>query len=201
MTIQDNIIPMQKPERDRLVCTACLANVEVTCDCGAEHKRMRPGELARLAVEKYPTISNRLIAERIGVDPETVRRARIASEAETGAAFAAPGARLGRDGRLYPVSAPKDIEIEVDESDIKPALPQTEKEQAENIFGVLSEFADQAIIHSLANCSGGYFDCTILKDYKTKLELQELANKCLKSGEYWTTQGNHILSLLKGRKT
>jgi hypothetical protein len=68
---------------------------------------MKPGELAKLAVIKHPDMSNRAIAEFIGVDGETVRRARkdLIAEVPSTAANAAVEAeeRMGLDGKVRKV--------------------------------------------------------------------------------------------------
>jgi hypothetical protein len=56
--------------------------------------------LAEQAVAADPGKSNRAIADDIGVDETTVRRAR-----NRGAAKAAPDKRTGRDGKRYPPNA------------------------------------------------------------------------------------------------
>jgi hypothetical protein len=97
-TEENNVVPIHKPERDRLVCVACFASVEVTCDCGAEHKRMTKRELAKLAVEKNPDMSNRAIAKFINVSDVTVFEAR---KALTTANHLAVGEeRIGLDGKV-----------------------------------------------------------------------------------------------------
>lgn len=100
MSQETNVVSLHKPERDRLVCIACFASVEVPCDCGVEHKRMKPGELAKLAVIKHPDMSNRAIAKFVGVSGETVRRAR--EETSSTATFVAVEVeeRMGLDGKV-----------------------------------------------------------------------------------------------------
>ena len=58
----------------RLICVGCGSETNATCNCGMEY---RPKSVrAREAVEANPEKSNRVIAEEIGVDEKTVRKAR-----------------------------------------------------------------------------------------------------------------------------
>jgi hypothetical protein len=76
----------------RLICTGCGAETNATCNCGMEYRPK--SERAREAVEANPEKSNRAIAEEIGVDEKTVRKAR--------ADQSAPESVTGKDGKSYP---------------------------------------------------------------------------------------------------
>ena len=76
-----------------LRCSTCGATTDAACDCGAEY--VQAGVLAAAAIEANAALSNAAIAEQIGVDEATVRRARKKS----GSAFAEPEKRPGRDGK------------------------------------------------------------------------------------------------------
>jgi hypothetical protein len=74
----------------RYECPKCGNN----CSCGVPYvpKTMRAAE----AIRANPDKSNRMIAEEIGADEKTVRRAR--------ADYAAPATITGRDGKTYPAT-------------------------------------------------------------------------------------------------
>ena len=81
-----------KPATINWMCSAC--GVDAGCNCGAP--LMSKGQRAAEAVAAAPRKSNVMIAEEIGVSPETVRRARPTStyvEVEE-------ESRLGRDGKV-----------------------------------------------------------------------------------------------------
>jgi hypothetical protein len=100
-------VPLYELEKDRLVCTACLASVGVPCDCGVLHKRMTPGELAKAGVKKWPELSNHVIAERLGISEYIVRKTRDELGALKNAPVAKmqhrPKGRIGKDGKNYPM--------------------------------------------------------------------------------------------------
>ena len=75
-----------------LGCTKCGAVVEAACCCGASY--VPAGDRAAEAVAAHPEMSDRQIAEMIGVGSNTVRRARK-STAPSGAVEK----RTGKDGR------------------------------------------------------------------------------------------------------
>ena len=88
------VVPM--PVRTSLVCSSCGAAGEGSCRCGAPY--VAPGQRAAEAVAANPGKTDRAIAADIGVDAETVRRARKKS----GSANAATEKRTGKDGKKYP---------------------------------------------------------------------------------------------------
>lgn len=59
-----------------LRCTVCGVLQEAKCSCGASYGYISPGELAAKAVMDNPGMSDRSIADKIGVDKDTVNRAR-----------------------------------------------------------------------------------------------------------------------------
>lgn len=76
-------------------CIACgkLGEVRPSCGCGATFEYISPGELAAKAVEENPNLSDREIANKLGVGKDTVRRAR------TTGANAPVEPRTGKDGK------------------------------------------------------------------------------------------------------
>ena len=74
------------------MCTACGAEANASCNCGTSYAPK--AVLAREAVEANPEKSNRAIADEIGVDEKTVRKAR--------ADRSAPESVTGKDGKSYP---------------------------------------------------------------------------------------------------
>jgi hypothetical protein len=70
----------------------CGANCEASCDCGVAY--VPASDCAAAAIAANPAKSDRVIAADIGVNPETVRRARKKSTA----ADAAVAKRTGKDG-------------------------------------------------------------------------------------------------------
>ena len=59
-------------------CTACgkLGEVKPSCGCGAAFEYISPGELAAKAIVDNPGMSDRALADKLGIGAETVRRAR-----------------------------------------------------------------------------------------------------------------------------
>ena len=86
------VIPL--PVRQQLVCSECGADGEGSCRCGAPY--VPAGQRAADAIAANPTKSNCAIAEEVGVNPETVRRARKNS---TAADAAVEEKRTGKDGK------------------------------------------------------------------------------------------------------
>jgi hypothetical protein len=62
----------------RLICAGCGAETNATCNCGMEYRPK--AARAREAIEATPEKSNRAIAEEIGVDEKTVRKARSTAD-------------------------------------------------------------------------------------------------------------------------
>lgn len=75
----------------RMICTGCGAEINAACGCGRPYvpKAQRAAE----AVAANPEQSNRAIADNIGVDEKTVRKARATADQS------AVEARIGLDGK------------------------------------------------------------------------------------------------------
>jgi hypothetical protein len=86
----------------RMICTGCGAEANAPCNCGVSYvpKVVR----AREAIAANPEKSNRAIAEEIGADEKTVRKAR--------ADQSAPESVTGKDGKNYPAKRPRNDEYE-----------------------------------------------------------------------------------------
>jgi Na+-translocating ferredoxin:NAD+ oxidoreductase RnfC subunit len=81
-------------------CSECGATTHAACHCGAPY--VRAGELAKEAVKRNPEMSDRAIAEKIGVGYMTIAKAR-----KTTALKGAVNKRLGKDGKLRKMPQPK----------------------------------------------------------------------------------------------
>jgi hypothetical protein len=80
----------------KLFCFKCRAKAQATCRCRVTY--VTAGAAADLALAEHPERSNRTIAEELGVDEGTVRKARArASTAENSAV--GKKWRIGRDGK------------------------------------------------------------------------------------------------------
>lgn len=77
---------------NELRCSDCGAVGQASCDCEVPY--VPAGEYAAAKVLRYPEMSNRILADRLGVHEKTVRRVRKAT-----AAKAAVEKTVGRDGR------------------------------------------------------------------------------------------------------
>jgi hypothetical protein len=86
-----------------LACSKCFATTEVKCDCGVAYIYVPAGERAQQAVADNPEKSDRAIAAEVGVNAETVRRARKRSTA----ANAAVEKRVGKDGKKRRLPGPQ----------------------------------------------------------------------------------------------
>lgn len=77
-------------------CTACgkLGEVKPSCGCGAAFEYISPGELAAQAVKDNPGMSDRAIADKLGISDKTVGKARKAT-----ADYSAVETRVGKDGK------------------------------------------------------------------------------------------------------
>jgi hypothetical protein len=76
----------------RLECSACGAEGQGSCDCGAPY--LRPAERAANAIAANPEKSDRAIAAEIGVDHKTVGKVRSATGDNSPVE-----PRVGRDGK------------------------------------------------------------------------------------------------------
>jgi len=85
--------PAIKISVTQLQCTACGAETHATCNCGKPYTPKL--HRAAKAVAQHPYLSNRVIADEIGVDEKTVRDAR--AELRTDSAVDEP--RIGKDGK------------------------------------------------------------------------------------------------------
>lgn len=83
------VIPMMVQQ---MVCTGCGAEANASCSCGKPYvpKKQRAAE----AIAANPRKSNVAIAEELGIDEKTVRKARQASDQSE-------PEREGRDGKVY----------------------------------------------------------------------------------------------------
>ena len=91
MTASPRVVPFPR----RLECTQCGAEATAACGCLDPIYKLAPGERAARAVAANPAMSDRAIAEEIGVGNATVSRARRRSTVSDDTV----GARTGRDGR------------------------------------------------------------------------------------------------------
>ena len=94
--------PVKKPSIAQIECSQCGATADAACNCGAPYvpKAIRATE----AITKNPEKSSRAIAEEIGVDEKTVRKARKATADKS-----AVEKRVGKDGKVrkLPAKNPK----------------------------------------------------------------------------------------------
>jgi phage terminase large subunit-like protein len=112
----------------RMICTGCGAEANASCNCGVSY--MPKAARAAEAIANNPEMSNRAIAEKIGTDEKTVRKARK-STADWSAV------RKGRDGkkRKQPVKKTKPAETPKPAPETTPPIgtdttPETEEENA-----------------------------------------------------------------------
>jgi hypothetical protein len=77
-----------------LRCTACGALTQAACGCGAGYAYMSPGEMAAKAVKDNPGMSNVALADKLGIDESTVRKARKSTSGNPEVEK-----RTGKDGR------------------------------------------------------------------------------------------------------
>jgi len=77
-----------------LRCSQCGVLAEAKCQCGAPYVYISPSELAAAAVKAHPELSDRAIAEDLGIDHKTVGKARKATGDNSPV-----DKRTGRDGR------------------------------------------------------------------------------------------------------
>lgn len=98
-------------------CTACgkLGEVKPSCGCGAAFEYISPGELAAKAIVDNPGMSDRALADKLGIGAETVRRARKST-----APNEAVEPRVGKDGRKRRM--PKDRKHQATRQRIRPAV-------------------------------------------------------------------------------
>jgi hypothetical protein len=85
----------RKSETATLRCTSCGKTTDVVCSCGASYEYIAPGKLAAKAVEDNPGMSDRDIADKIGVSDTTVLRARKSTASKE----AVEEKRTGKDGK------------------------------------------------------------------------------------------------------
>lgn len=92
------------PTKARLQCSACGASASAACDCGVSY--ISASNRAEAAVTANPEKSDRAIAEEIGVNKDTVAKARRKSTGRTQPVEK----RTGKDGkkRKQPKAKPPD---------------------------------------------------------------------------------------------
>jgi hypothetical protein len=83
----------RRPSSVRLQCSACGAEANAACDCGAPY--VSAASRAADALAKDPDKSDRAIADEIGVSNQTVKRAR----AKTTVTHVTVRKRKGKDGK------------------------------------------------------------------------------------------------------
>lgn len=88
-----NVIPIRRPIE--MACTACGSLANAACDCGAPY--LPAGQRAAEAIVANPRMSDRAIAEQIGVGTMTVNRARKQSTVPHGTVDVET--RIGLDGK------------------------------------------------------------------------------------------------------
>ena len=81
------------PRRERLECSNCGASTEAPCDCGALF--LPAGMRAEQALAENPALSDRVIADAIGVSEPTVSKARKQSTDKS----LSVEKHIGRDGK------------------------------------------------------------------------------------------------------
>lgn len=98
------VVSFRRPALE-IGCSGCGATVDAACDCGVPY--MPAGQRAAAAIAANPQMSDRAIAEEIGVGSNTVRRARERT-APHGAVD--DEGRVGLDGKVrrMPTRAPSD---------------------------------------------------------------------------------------------
>lgn len=87
------VVAFRKPAL-AIGCTSCGATVDAACDCGAPY--MPAGQRAAAAIAANPQMSDRAIAQQIGVSQPTVSRARRATETDVSVE---DEPRIGLDGK------------------------------------------------------------------------------------------------------
>ena len=93
-----NVIHLEKkPEPNKLRCTSCGTTVDAPCDCGVSFEFIKAKKLAEIGIKETPNLSNRAIADRMGVSKETVRRER--EQPAQNVLVAEPETRIGLDGK------------------------------------------------------------------------------------------------------
>jgi transposase-like protein len=83
-----------KTNQATLRCPSCGTTTDAPCSCGVGYEYVPPGKLAAQAIKDNPNLSDRAIAEKIGIDKDTVNRVR---KSTGGNPPVAP--RVGKDGK------------------------------------------------------------------------------------------------------
>ncbi len=96
------VVAFRKPALE-IGCTSCGATVDAACDCGAPY--MPAGQRAASAIAANPQMSDRAIAQQIGVSQPTVSRARQSTETDV----SVDEPRIGLDGKTRRM--PRRVEI------------------------------------------------------------------------------------------
>ena len=92
MSDRSVLVKLTRCEETPLVCSSCGAPGHASCACGVAYVPAASKALAGIA--ETPQLSDRSIAQRIGVNQSTVTRARKATDAR-----ASVEKRLGADGK------------------------------------------------------------------------------------------------------
>jgi hypothetical protein len=131
MNVREDKMTKLSPDARRLCCSQCGARAKASCDCDASYI---PARLyAAQAVAAHPEKSNRVLAEEIGINETTIRRARKAV-----AVNAAPGAkRTGKDGKSYPATQPaarvRTIKAKITDHTERKAAPYYQSDKTEKL--------------------------------------------------------------------
>jgi hypothetical protein len=98
----ETVIEFRKPVTVvQMACTVCGAQAEASCDCGAPY--LPAGKKAAKGIAANPELSDRAIAEKLGIGNKTVSRVRK----QAGVSGDTGEKRQGRDGKLYPAGDPQ----------------------------------------------------------------------------------------------
>lgn len=89
----------------RLRCTSCGTTTDAPCACGVAYAYVPAGKRAEEALAENPQLSDRAIAEEIGVSDRTVNRARKST-----ATNVAVEKRIGKDGKQRKMPEAKTVE-------------------------------------------------------------------------------------------
>jgi hypothetical protein len=90
----------------QLRCEGCGTLADAACDCGVGYLPVKASVAAAKAIEKNPEASNRAIAEKIGVNKDTVRVAR-----KQVAENSPPAKRIGKDGKTRKMPKPTEAKV------------------------------------------------------------------------------------------
>lgn len=144
-----NVVRLKKLSSALMQCTACGASAEAACDCGAPY--MPAGERAAQAIEANPGMSDRAIAEQIGIGHQTVGRARKAT-----GPYGPVAKRTGKDGKTRRAPQRKQQEL------VMPTEEEAEEEYQATCYDqacrLLEEMADATRQKYAAHCKRKYHE-------------------------------------------